>query len=65
MAPQGRLQELDLCAQLLSDRASFHPGGVSGSISGPRKILLLLALLVQCLCQWRENGQKPVTLSRS
>ena len=35
LAPRGRLQELDLCAQLLSDGASFHPGWVSGSISGP------------------------------
>ena len=26
---------------------------------------LLLTLLVLCLCQWRENSQKPVTLSCS
>lgn len=65
LAPRGCLQELDLCAQLLNDGASFHPGWVSDSISGSRKIFLLLALLVQCLCWWREKGQKLVTLSRS
>ncbi|XP_070310548.1 ankyrin repeat and SOCS box protein 6 isoform X3 [Odocoileus virginianus] len=58
------------CLQRLLDlgadvNAADKHGWVSGSISGSRKILLLLALLVLCLCQWRENGQKPVTLSCS